>query len=420
MRNLAIDPERLWNELMETAAIGGTAKGGICRLTLTDLDREVRDWFRARTEALGCTVTVDDMGTMFARRPGTGSGVPPIAIGSHLDTQPTGGKFDGVLGVLAAVEALRTMVEAGYETYAPIEVVNWTNEEGSRFAPALIASGVFAGVFDQSWARAQKDRAGTTFDEALQAIGYRGPEPCGIHALSAFFELHIEQGPILEAEGKDIGIVTGVQGVRWFDVTITGSESHTGATPMTLRKNALLGAARMVDRIDAIARAHAPLAVGTVGMIEVSPNSRNVVPGHVFFGVDLRHPETEVLDVMEQELAHALSEVCEPLGLDRSLHRLWSNPPVRFDAGCIDAVRHGAAVSGFTTRDITSGAAHDAAYISRVAPAAMIFVPSRAGISHNEAEFTSKEQCAAGAQVLLHAVLAYDQGLAEAAAKLRA
>jgi beta-ureidopropionase / N-carbamoyl-L-amino-acid hydrolase len=417
MRNLAINPERLWNELMETAAIGGTAKGGICRLTLTDLDRQVRDWFQERAEALGCTVTVDDMGTMFARRPGTGAGVPPIAIGSHLDTQPTGGKFDGVLGVLAALETLRTMVEAGYETYAPIEVVNWTNEEGSRFAPALIASGVFAGVFDPGWARAQMDRAGITFDEALQAIGYRGPEPCGIHALSAFFELHIEQGPILEAEGREIGIVTGVQGVRWFDVTITGAESHTGATPMTLRKNALLGAARMIDRVDAIARAHAPLAVGTVGMIDSSPNSRNVVPGHVFFAIDLRHPETEVLDAMEQELTQALREVCEPLGLDRTLHRLWANPPVHFDAGCIAAVRHGAAVSGFTTRDITSGAAHDAAYISRVAPAAMIFVPSRDGISHNETEFTSKEQCAAGAQVLLQAVLAYDQMLAEAAGK---
>ncbi len=415
MRNLTINTERLWNDLMETAAIGGTAKGGICRLTLTDLDRQVRDWFRQRTEALGCTVTVDDMGTIFARRPGSGAGVPPIAMGSHLDTQPTGGKFDGLLGVLAAIEAMQTMVEAGYETYAPIEVVNWTNEEGSRFAPALIASGVFAGVFDPGWARGQKDRAGVTFDEALQAIGYRGSEPCGVHPLSAFFELHIEQGPVLESEGREIGIVTGVQGVRWFDVTITGAESHTGATPMTLRRNALLGAARMVDRIDAIARAHAPLAVGTVGMIEVSPNSRNVVPGAAFFGVDLRHPKDDVLDSMEQELEQALREVCEPLGLTSALNRIWSNPPVHFDAGCIAAVRHGAAVSGFTTRDITSGAAHDAAYISRVAPAAMIFVPCRDGISHNEAEFTSKEQCAAGAQVLLQAVLAYDQALAEAA-----
>jgi beta-ureidopropionase / N-carbamoyl-L-amino-acid hydrolase len=420
MRNLAINPERLWNDLMETAAIGGTPKGGICRLTLTDLDREVRDWFRRRTEALGCTVTIDDMGTMFARHPGTATGVPPIAIGSHLDTQPTGGKFDGVLGVLAAVEALHTLVAAGYETYAPIEVVNWTNEEGSRFAPALIASGVFGGAFTSDWARAQKDRAGITFEEALQTIGYRGPEQCGSHPLSAFFELHIEQGPVLEAEGKEIGVVTGIQGVRWFDVTITGAEAHTGATPMTMRRNALVGAARVIDRIDAMAHAHAPHAVGTVGTIEVSPNSRNVVPGQVFLTVDLRHPHDDVLDAMEQELGATVREVCEPLGLSQTLNRIWRNPPVHFDAGCIAAVRKGASVAGFTTRDITSGAAHDAAYVSRVAPAAMIFVPSRDGISHNEAEFTSKEQCAAGAQVLLQAVLAYDQFLAEAAAKQQA
>src|SRR5215470_6521000 len=214
MRNLAINAERLWGELMETATIGGTPKGGICRLTLTDLDRQVRDWFKARCEALGCTVTVDDMGAMFARRSGQRNDIPPIAMGSHLDTQPTGGKFDGVLGVLGALEALRTLVQAGYETYAPIEVVNWTNEEGSRFAPAMVASGVFAGAFKRDWAAARKDRSGVTFGEALEAIGYRGGEPCGARKLSAFFELHIEQGPILEAERKDIGVVTGVQGMR--------------------------------------------------------------------------------------------------------------------------------------------------------------------------------------------------------------
>ena len=235
MQNLTINSQRLWDELMETAAIGATAKGGICRLTLTDLDREVRDWFRRRAESFGCTVTVDDMGAMFAHRPGQRSDVPPIAMGSHLDTQPTGGKFDGALGVLAALEALRALAEAGYETYAPIEVVNWTNEEGSRFAPALIASGVFAGVFERNWAHAQKDRGGMSFGQELDAIGYRGVERCGAHPLSAFFELHIEQGPILEAEKKDIGIVTGVQGVRWLEVTVTGQEAHTGATPMTLR-----------------------------------------------------------------------------------------------------------------------------------------------------------------------------------------
>jgi N-carbamoyl-L-amino-acid hydrolase len=411
MRNLAIDAERLWGEIMETAAIGGTPKGGICRLTLTQLDRQVRDWFKARCEALGCRVSVDDMGAMFARRDGTAN-LPPIAFGSHLDTQPTGGKFDGVLGVLAALEALRVLVEAGYETYAPVEVVNWTNEEGSRFAPAMVASGVFARVFARDWAQARQDRSGVSFGAALDAIGYRGPEPCGDHPLSAFFELHIEQGPILEAEGKDIGVVTGVQAMRWYEVTLTGQDAHTGTTPMHLRKNALLGAARLIERIDAIARAHAP-GVGTVGLIENKPNSRNVVPGEVFFCVDLRHPGGNALDAMEAAFQAALPEICEPLGLDFAMQRIWDQPEVRFDADCVAAVRRGAELSGYSARDIVSGAGHDAAYVSRVAPAAMIFVPCRGGISHNEAEFSSKEQCAKGAQVLLQAVLDYDRLLAE-------
>jgi len=413
MQNLKIDGERLWGELMETAAIGGTPKGGICRLTLTDLDRQVRDWFRARCEALGCTVKVDDMGAMFARRAGQRDDIPPIAMGSHLDTQPTGGKFDGVLGVLGALEALRTMVQAGYETYAPIEVINWTNEEGSRFAPAMVASGVFAGAFTCDWAHAREDRAGTTFGAALDAIGYRGDQRCGQHKLSAFFELHIEQGPILEAEDKEIGIVTGVQGMRWYEVTVMGQDAHTGATPMRLRKNALLGAARLVDRINAIAEAHKPDALGAVGLMEVRPNSRNVVPGEVFFCVDLRHPDNAMLDQLEAEYNACLPEVCDPLGLTVSSTRIWDQPPVRFNADCVASVRRAASLSGFTAREIVSGAGHDAAYVSRVAPTAMIFVPCRDGVSHNEAEYSSKEQCAAGAQVLLQAVLDYDRTLAE-------
>jgi N-carbamoyl-L-amino-acid hydrolase len=413
MQNLVIDAERLWGELMETAQIGGTAKGGICRLTLTELDAQVRAWFKARAEALGCIVTVDDMGVMFARRPGQRDDIPPIAMGSHLDTQPTGGKFDGVLGVLGALEALRTLVQAGYETFAPIEVVNWTNEEGSRFAPAMVASGVFAGAFTREWAWSREDRAGVTFADALDGIGYRGPQRCGDHPLSAFFELHIEQGPILEAEGKEIGVVTGVQGMRWYEVTVIGESAHTGATPMRLRKNALLGAARLVDRINAIAEAHAPSALGAVGLMEVRPNSRNVVPGEVFFCVDLRHPDAAVLDQLEREYASSLRFVCDPLGLQVVSNRIWDQFPVQFDAECVASVRRAAAVSSFSAREIISGAGHDAAYVSRVAPTAMIFVPCRGGISHNEAEFTSKEQCAAGAQVLLQAVLDYDRRLAE-------
>jgi N-carbamoyl-L-amino-acid hydrolase len=415
MSNLQTDAARLWDSLMETAAIGGTAKGGICRLTLTDLDGEVRAWFRKAAEVAGCTVTADDMGTMFARRAGQRADVPPIAIGSHLDTQPTGGKFDGTLGVLAALEVVRTLQDAGYQTFAPIEVVNWTNEEGARFSPPMLASGVFAGVFAREWACARTDAEGVSFGAALEALRERGDEACGQHPLSAFFELHIEQGPILEAEGLDIGAVTGVQGMRWFEVVVTGQEAHTGATPMHLRKNALLGAARLVEKVEAIARAHAPLAVATVGSMRVSPNSPNVVPGEVFLTVDLRHPEAAVLEAMEGGLRAALGEACDPLGLSVAATRIWDQPPVAFDADCVAAVRGAAERSGFKVRDMISGAGHDAAYVARVAPTAMIFVPCRGGISHNEAEFSSQEQCAAGAQVLLEAVLAYDRRLGERA-----
>jgi N-carbamoyl-L-amino-acid hydrolase len=412
-KNLQIDPGRLWHDLMETAAIGSTPKGGICRLTLTDLDRQVRDWFKAKAEELGCVVTVDDMGAMFARRRGQRLDLPPIAMGSHLDTQPTGGKFDGVLGVLGALEALRTLHDAGYETFAPIEVVNWTNEEGARFAPAMVSSGVFAGAFDHDWASSRQDNTGTTFADALRAIGYYGSEKCGAHPLSAFFELHIEQGPLLEAEGKDIGVVTGVQGIRWFEVTLIGRDAHSGTTPMNRRKNALLAAARLVERIDQIANAHAPLAVGTIGFLQVKPNSPNVVPGEVSLTVDLRHPEAKILDRMEAAFRKAVDEICSPSGLKIAVLNILNQPPVRFDSECITCVRDGAKASGYSTRDLESGAGHDAAYVSRVAPSAMIFAPCRDGVSHNEAEFTSKEQCAAGTQVLLQAVLNYDRKLAE-------
>jgi N-carbamoyl-L-amino-acid hydrolase len=412
MKNLTIDAERLWDDLMQTAKIGATPKGGICRLTLTELDREVRDWFKARAQALGCTVTVDDMGAMFARRPGQRADIPPIGMGSHLDTQPTGGKFDGALGVLAALEALASLHRAGYETFAPIEVINWTNEEGSRFTPAMIASGVFAGVFARDWACARQDRKGETFGNALEKIGYRGSEPCGAHKLSAFFEVHIEQGPYLEADGKDIGVVTGVQAMRWYEMTVTGQDSHAGTTPMPRRHDALLGAARIVETVNSCARQF-PEAVGTVGLMEVKPGSPNVVPGEVYFTIDIRDPDAAVLDRMESEIAAAANRIGGELGLTTVLKNIWTQPAVQFDAGCIAAVRAAAQASGYSSHDMISRAGHDAAYVSRVAPAAMVFVPCRDGISHNESEFSSKEQCAAGAQVLLQAVLDYDRRLAE-------
>ncbi|MGH6855656.1 MAG: M20 family metallo-hydrolase, partial [Aestuariivirga sp.] len=288
--NLTINPQRLWDSLMETAKYGATPKGGIKRLTVSDEDKKVRDWFKAECEKLGCKVAIDSCGNMFATRLGKRQDLLPIAMGSHLDTQPTGGKFDGVLGVLGALEALRTMVDLGYESNAPIMIVNWTNEEGSRFAPAMLCSGVYAGVFAVDYAYSREDRDGVKFGDALKRIGYLGREPAGSHKFQAMFELHIEQGPILEAEAKMIGAVSGVQGARWYDVTVKGQESHTGATPMRLRKNALLGASRMIEAIDRIGMRYLP-GVASVGLIENRPNSRNVVPGEVFFTVDLRHPD---------------------------------------------------------------------------------------------------------------------------------
>jgi beta-ureidopropionase / N-carbamoyl-L-amino-acid hydrolase len=411
MQNLQIDAQRLWESLMHTAQIGGTPKGGICRLTLTDLDRQVRDWFKAQCEALGCTVTVDEVGNMFARRPGKNPDLPPIAMGSHLDTQPTGGKFDGVLGVLGALEALRTLHDVGYETNAPIELVNWTNEEGSRYAPAMLASGVFAGVFTTEYAYSRLDRDGKSFGNELERIGYKGEEKAGSRKFGAMFELHIEQGPILEDESRMIGIVQGVQGMRWYEVTVSGQDAHTGATPMRLRKNALLGAARLVDRIDAIAHEYGPDAVGTVGLIENRPNSRNVIPGEVFFCVDFRHPDDKVLDTMETKFRAALREILTPLKLDYEEKRIWDSPAVKFAPELIECVRVGADKAGFTSRDMVSGAGHDAVYVARVAPTTMIFVPCAGGISHNEAESTSLDECAAGAQVLLNAVLEFDRRL---------
>ncbi len=403
-----IDEARLWGSIDETASIGACPGGGLSRLALTEDDRLVRDWFRAATQALGCTVTVDEVGNMFARRPGRRPERDPIAIGSHLDTQPLGGRFDGVLGVLAGLEVLRTLDDAGHVTEAPLELINWTNEEGSRYAPAMLASGVFAGVFTPEFAFARRDRAGVSFGDALDAIGYRGSEKAGGHKLAAVFELHIEQGPILEAEGLPIGVVTGAQGARWFDVTLKGGTGHTGATPMRMRRNALIGAARIVTAMDRIAADHGPEAVATVGCVDVSPNSRNVIPGEVFLTVDLRHPDDAVLASMTRAFEAELEDTTCTLGLERELTIILDTPAVRFHPRLIACVEAGARQAGVGYRRLVSGASHDAVYLARVLPTTMIFVPCVGGISHNVAEFAKREDCARGAQVLLNAVLALD------------
>ena len=409
MRNLKIDARRLWDEIHETGKIGGTAKGGVRRLTLSDEDRQVRDWFAAKARALGCTVTVDGVGNMFALRAGRNPDRLPIAMGSHLDTQPTGGKFDGILGVLAGVEVLQTLNDNNIETELPLLLINWTNEEGSRFSPAVMGSGAFTGALPQDEVLAKTDRDGISFSQAIDSIGYRGAMPVGNRPMAAYFELHIEQGPYLEAEGQTIGVVTLVQGIRWFNCTVKGQDSHAGTTPMHRRSDAILAFARLTDRIDTIARKHGPLAVATVGVVDVPSASINVVAGDVSFTVDIRDPDDAVLDRMETEIRKAAREIGALNGTEFTLDCFWKAAPVPFDADCIASVRAAAEQSHLTTRDCVSGASHDAAYMQGIVPSAMIFVPSQDGLSHNELEHSTLEHCGAGAQVLLDAVLNYDE-----------
>ena len=404
LSNLRVDPARLWDSLMAMARIGGTPKGGCNRLTLTDLDRQGRDLFTAWCGAAGLTVSIDAMGNMFARRRGQDDSLPPVLMGSHLDTQPTGGKFDGVLGVLGGLEVMRSLNDLGVKTRHPIELVNWTNEEGSRFAPAMISSGVFAGAFAREYAYALTDRDGLRFGDELARIGFVGPEPVG-KPVHAYFELHIEQGPILEDEGFQIGVVTHGQGQQWFEIELEGFESHAGSTPMPRRKDALLGAARIVELLHTIGHAHAPFGVATVGILNPYPNSRNVIPGSVFMTCEYRHPETAVLAAMNVALHQGVAAICADTGLRHTMKKVFDYPPVPFEAGCVDAVRRGAVAYGYSHRDIVSGAGHDACYLARVAPSAMIFTPCVGGISHNEAEDISPAWAGAGTQVLMHAVL---------------
>ena len=405
LSNLRIDGARLWDSLMEMGRIGGTPKGGCNRLALTDVDGQGRALFARWCASAGLALTVDAMGNMFARREGTEDHLPPVMMGSHLDTQPTGGKYDGVLGVLAGLEVLRSLDDLNVRTRHPIEVANWTNEEGSRFAPAMVSSGVFAGAYTLDQAYALEDREGNRLGDELARIGYRGDVPCGGRPIRAMFELHIEQGPILEDEGIEIGVVTHGQGQRWFEVTLRGFESHAGSTPMPRRRDALVGAARVVELVNRIGLAHPPLAVATTGMLTPYPGSRNVIPGEVFLTCEVRHPDEAVLTAMESELRDGIAAISAAANLDADIQRVFVYPSVPFDEGCVGAVRRAAERGGFSHRDIVSGAGHDACYIARVAPTAMIFTPCVGGVSHNEAEEISPAWASAGAQVLLHAVL---------------
>ena len=402
---IRVNGERLWDSIMSMAEIGPGEHGGSSRLALTDADREGRDLFVSWCREIGCDITVDDMGNIFARRAGRNPELPPIAAGSHLDTQPHGGRFDGIYGVLAALEVLRSLHEHEVLTEAPLEAVCWTNEEGSRFAPAMIASGVYAGLFDKEYAWARADSDGRTIGEELRRIGYFGDEPCGEHALGALLEAHIEQGPILEREATQIGVVVGGQGQRWYDVTLRGQDSHAGSTPMPGRRDALVAAADIIGRVQAIALDLAPDAVATVGEMRVLPNSRNTIPGEVRFSVDLRNPDAGVLADMDRRLRGEVADAAVRHQIEAQIDDVWDKPPVRFDPGCIDAVERASAVLGYGHRRIVSGAGHDACQVCEVVPTSMIFVPCEGGLSHNEAESAEPADLEAGCNVLLHAML---------------
>ncbi len=405
MGNLLINHERLWDSIMEMAKIGPGVAGGNNRQTLTNDDAKGRDLFKSWCEQAGMTLGIDRMGTMFATRNGEDPEALPVYVGSHLDTQPTGGKYDGVLGVLGALEIIRSLNDLNIRTKHPIVVTNWTNEEGTRFAPPMLASGVFAGMHDEQWAYDREDIEGKKFGDELVRIGWQGDEVVGNRKMHAFFELHIEQGPILEAENKDIGVVTHGQGLSWTQVTITGKDSHTGSTPMPMRRNAGLGMARVLELVDEIAWSHKPDAVGAAGHIEVFPNSRNVIPGKVVFTVDFRSPELAVIRDMENRLCNGGQEICQKMDLEIAFEKVGGFDPVKFDENCVSAVRKAAERLGYSHRNIISGAGHDACWINRVAPTAMIMCPCVDGLSHNEAEEISVEWAAKGTNVLFHAVV---------------
>ncbi|RTL15493.1 MAG: Zn-dependent hydrolase [Burkholderiales bacterium] len=406
LRQLRINGTRLWASLMELAQIGATDKGGVCRLALTELDKQGRDLVTRWAREAGMTVTIDQIGNGFMRRPGRNNSLPPIMTGSHIDTQPTGGKFDGNYGVLAGLEVVRTLNDHGIETEAPIEVAFWTNEEGSRFVPVMMGSGVFARAFTLEHAYAATDTEGKTVKGELERIGYIGSQVPGEHPVGAYFETHIEQGPVLEDHGITIGVVTGVLGIRWYDCVVTGMEAHAGPTPMALRKDALQVATQLMQEVVACAHRHPPHGRGTVGMVQVHPNSRNVIPGRVKFSIDLRNATDALCEAMDADIRAVAAKLAADSGLSIEITPVSAYPAQPFHADCIAAVQKAADALGFSSMPVVSGAGHDAVYMARLAPAGMIFIPCKDGISHNEIEDAKPEHLEAGCNVLLQAMLA--------------
>jgi N-carbamoyl-L-amino-acid hydrolase len=402
---IKVNSDRLWESLMTHGKIGHTEKGGLNRLALTDLDRQGRNLFKKWCEEAGCKVTIDEIGNIFARRAGRDEFLPPVMTGSHIDTQPTGGKFDGCFGVMAGLEAIRTLNDLNIETEAPIEVVAWTNEEGSRFPPCMMGSGVFTGKIPLAEALNTRDEVGISVKEALIEIGYDGGKSHIGHTATAYYEAHIEQGPVLEDEAKQVGVVIGALGQQWFDIEITGVEAHAGPTPMQLRKDASLAGAELILFINSIAISHSPHGRGTVGCFDVFPSSRNVIPGTVKMTADLRHLNELELDEMVSNLHSKIDELMKKHEVNIVITPTADFPPINFDSNCVSNVRDAANMLGYPNMDVVSGAGHDAIFMADVTSAGMIFVPCERGISHNELERADIDDLGAGASVLLNVLL---------------
>jgi N-carbamoyl-L-amino-acid hydrolase len=405
MKALECNQERLWDDHMALAVFGATPKGGMGRLALTDDDKKARDLFVKWSKEAGCEVRVDAVGNIFARRAGTDPDAAPVMTGSHLDTQPLGGRFDGILGVLAGLEIVRTLNEANIRHKRPIDVVCWTDEEGSRFGAGCVGSNAFVGRRSVEDTLKMVDADGNSVGDELKRIGYAGPEPVGGFEVDSFFEIHIEQGPILENEGLQIGAVEGAQASTGYLVTVTGEEGHAGTLPMVLRKDAMHGAARMIDAVDNVAFTFDPHPVITVGHVRVRPNSRNTIPGQVVFTIDSRHPDDEILAAAARAMVAACEAIAKERGLGVSIEQTSHRDAVTFDPACVQAVRDAATALGLSCMDIFSGAGHDAINMSHVCPSGMVFIPCEDGISHNELENARPEDLKAGTDVLMHAVL---------------
>ena len=405
--DLRIHGDRLCQSLLELAKIGATPKGGVCRLALTDLDKQGRMWVLEKAHRLGLEITTDQIGNTFMRRSGKNTHLPPVMTGSHIDTQPTGGKYDGNYGVLAGLEVIETLIDHGIETEAPIEVVFWTNEEGSRFTPVMMGSGVFSGAVSLDHAYAAQDIKGKNVKEELLRIGFLGNQKPGDHPCGAYFEAHIEQGPVLENQNIVIGVVPAVMGLHWFDCTVHGFEAHAGPTPMDIRSDALQNAMKIMQYVIEIAQQYSPHGRGTVGMVQVFPNSRNVIPGQVQFSIDIRHPDSVILDKMTALLKDYIAQVSSEKSIAIDLKEVSYFPPCNFDANCVDTIRQAAIDLDYSQMDVISGAGHDAIYMNRLAPTGMIFIPCKDGVSHNEIEDAKAEHLEAGANVLLHSILAF-------------